>query len=295
MAKRVSDYLLANKSVDTSSQKGGIPGFSGFVKHTSAPRQVIQEAKVNKSDLTIVWLDLANAYGSIPHKVIRKAMTLHHLPEKVTKMVDEYFNGFQMRFSTDGFTTEWHKLEKGIVTGCTISPIFFVMGINLVIHAGAQETRGPEMNTGAYQPAVRGYMDDLTVTTATQVQTKWVLGAMETVVTWAGMIFNIQISRFMVIKKGKISERFHLKVQGEEIPSDIKNPIKCLGRWFDDSLKDVNNVNNVRTELVQRLKKTEKSGLPGKYKSWIYQQGILPRLMWLLMIYEVPMTTVEEF
>ena len=72
------------------------------------------------------------------------------------------------------------------------------------------------------------------------------------------MIFKPKKSRFMVIKKGKISERFHLKVQGEEIQSVIKN-----------SLKDVNNVNNVRTELVQWLRKTAKSGLPEKYKSWI--------------------------
>ena len=161
----MTDYLLANKFVNTSSQKGGIQGFSGCVEHTSALRQMIQEAKANKSNLTIVWLDLANAYGSIPHKVIRKAMTLHHLPVKVIKMIDEYFDGFQMRFSTDGFTTEWHKLEKGIVTGCTISPILFVMGMNLVIRAGAQETRGPRMNTGVYQLAVRGYMDDFSVTT----------------------------------------------------------------------------------------------------------------------------------
>lgn len=33
--------------------------------------------------------------------------------------------------------------------------------------------------------------------------------------------------------------------------------------------------------------------MPGKYKAWIYQHGMLPRLMWLLMLYEIPLTTVE--
>jgi hypothetical protein len=33
--------------------------------------------------------------------------------------------------------------------------------------------------------------------------------------------------------------------------------------------------------------KVEKSGLPRKYKVWIYQLGIISRLMWLLLIYEV--------
>ncbi len=42
-----------------------------------------------------------------------------------------------------------------------------------------------------------------------------------------------------------------------------------------------------------RMAKIDKSGLPGKYKCWIYQHGLLPRLMWLLTVYEVLLSTVE--
>lgn len=37
----------------------------------------------------------------------------------------------------------------------------------------------------------------------------------------------------------------------------------------------------------------ERSGLRGKYKIWGYQHGILPRLLWPLLVYEVPLTIVE--
>ncbi|KAK0136624.1 hypothetical protein N1851_027197 [Merluccius polli] len=37
----------------------------------------------------------------------------------------------------------------------------------------------------------------------------------------------------------------------------------------------------------------EKSSLPGKYKTWGYQHGVLPKLLWLLLIYKVPISTVE--
>ena len=37
-----------------------------------------------------------------------------------------------------------------------------------------------------------------------------------------------------------------------------------------------------------------KSGLPGKYEAWSYQHGILPRLLWPLLVYEVLMATVEN-
>lgn len=45
--------------------------------------------------------------------------------------------------------------------------------------------------------------------------------------------------------------------------------------------------------MEEWLEKIDKSGLSGKYKCWIFQHGLLPRLMWLLTIYDVTLTTVE--
>ena len=70
VSKRLTKYLLDNKYIDTSVQKGGISGFAGCLEHTAAMSQLIIEAKQNKSDLSVVWLDLAKAYPSIPHQLI---------------------------------------------------------------------------------------------------------------------------------------------------------------------------------------------------------------------------------
>ena len=51
--KTLTSYLL-NKYVETAIQKGGVQGFSEYRV------QSVREANVNKSDLTVVWLDLAN-------------------------------------------------------------------------------------------------------------------------------------------------------------------------------------------------------------------------------------------
>lgn len=39
--------------------------------------------------------------------------------------------------------------------------------------------------------------------------------------------------------------------------------------------------------------RTEKTGLPGKFKACLYQHILLPRLMWAPTVYEVPITCVE--
>ncbi|XP_063442557.1 uncharacterized protein LOC134722855 [Mytilus trossulus] len=74
MARRMTSYMTDNNYVDTSVQKGGIPGFSRCIEHTSIISKLIQEAKVNKKDLTVVWLDLANAYGTVPHMLIQQSL-----------------------------------------------------------------------------------------------------------------------------------------------------------------------------------------------------------------------------
>ena len=42
------------------------------------------------------------------------------------------------------------------------------------------------------------------------------------------------------------------------------------------------------------MRNIDKTGLPGKFKAWIYQHGLLPRIAWPLLLYEITVTTVEK-
>ena len=48
LAKRMTTYMLDNKYIDIAVQKGGVPGVSGWVEHTSVLTQIIREAKEMK-------------------------------------------------------------------------------------------------------------------------------------------------------------------------------------------------------------------------------------------------------
>jgi len=109
------------------------------------------------------------------------------------------------------------------------------------------------------------------------------------------MKFKPNKSRSLVIKKGKVTKRFILQVQREDIPSIMDRPIKCLGKWYDVSLKDTNNISRTKNQLQDGLKLIYKTGLPGKFKAWLYQHGLLHRLVWPLMLYEIATSTVEGF
>jgi hypothetical protein len=88
LARRLSLYLTSNQYIDTSAQKGAIPGFSGCIEHTSILSQLIRETKADKGDLAVVWLDFAYAYGGIPHKLIEEALQHYHVPWSATTSVE---------------------------------------------------------------------------------------------------------------------------------------------------------------------------------------------------------------
>ncbi|GFN80233.1 reverse transcriptase [Plakobranchus ocellatus] len=81
----------------------------------------IQRAKSEKLNLDVVWLDLANPYGSVPHEMIQLALRMYHVLEVLQVMLEDYFSGFRMRFSTNDYTTNWINFEVGIAMEYTIS------------------------------------------------------------------------------------------------------------------------------------------------------------------------------
>ena len=98
----------------------------------------------------------------------------------------------------------------------------------------------------------------------------------------------------MIIKKGKFTEQFQLTVKGEKIPSIIENPIKCLGKWYDETPCDRTNISGIEQQVSEGMRNIDKTGLPGKFKAWIYEHGLLPRIAWPLLLYEITVTTVEK-
>lgn len=67
LSQQLTEFLLQNYYMDTSVQKGSIPGVPDSLEHTGIITQLIREAQEARGDMAVLWLDLNNAYGSIPH------------------------------------------------------------------------------------------------------------------------------------------------------------------------------------------------------------------------------------
>lgn len=110
----MTDFLLKNKYIDTSVQKGGIPGMPGCLEHTRVVTQLIREAQEENGNLAVLWLDLANAYGLIPHKLSETTLGRHHIPCKINNFILNYDRNVRLRVTSGCIKSNWHGLEKKI-------------------------------------------------------------------------------------------------------------------------------------------------------------------------------------
>ena len=71
ISKRLETHIISNnKFINTSIQKGCMEKVPGCWEHMSMVWSALKEARSNRTDLSTIWLDIANPYGSIPHKLI---------------------------------------------------------------------------------------------------------------------------------------------------------------------------------------------------------------------------------
>ena len=261
-AERLLKYALANGCIDTTIQKGGVPEMSGCLEHTAVISQLIREAKEKKGDLVVTWLDIANAYGSLPHGVIMTALQRANVPEEMCKLVESYYADVKIRFSTKNYTTEWQRVEKGIITGCTLSVILFTLAMTMLVASAKRETKGPRTESGQQQENARLFMDDITTATENLVQTKHLLDNLARKFEWGGLEVKPVKCRSLVLIKGEMSKRTP-EINGHVISSIADKPVKYLGKIYNKRLNDREQTEETVKELRTNLKKLDRCRVPG--------------------------------
>ncbi len=66
LARSLSIWLIKSGALDTSWQKGFVPGISGCVEHAALLTAALRDARESGRSLCAVFIDLANAFGSVP-------------------------------------------------------------------------------------------------------------------------------------------------------------------------------------------------------------------------------------
>ena len=179
LARRLEAHIIKkNKIINTSVQKGCISKLPGCWEHMSVVWEELKSRKVNKSNLTAVWLDIANAYGSIPHQLIFLALKRYGIDPIWIDVIKSYYSGLWSRSFLEKCPSSWHQHLRGIFTGCTVSIILFLSGINIIIEYVLQGLEASSFKS-LLSPPVKAFMDDLYLMSPSQYETQQLLNRAE--------------------------------------------------------------------------------------------------------------------
>ena len=204
---------------------------------------------------------------------------MYHVPAEISSMLGTYFDGFRMQFTTKDFTTNWTKLEVGIAMGFTVSPVLFILSMQLLLKVTESKSSFVELGRGCQMPLVKSFMDDMTILSSRESTTQNLISFMDELMIWCRMKFKPQKSRSLSLRRGKLNQNVNFEIGGQRIPTVSDLPVKSLGRWYDESMKDTNQVKETSKTLQEGLLKIIRCLLQGKYKVWCLQHVFILMLL----------------
>ena len=123
LAARLENYLLSNSVVDTSVQKGFISNFPGMFEHIFSVSSILEAAFTSKSPLMMTFIDLNNAFGSVPHRYIFDMLKAVRIPDSVSAYIQSLYSQLQAVVKCKAWCTPTIPICRGVFQGDTMSPI----------------------------------------------------------------------------------------------------------------------------------------------------------------------------
>ena len=124
IARRIADWAISN-SAFSPAQKGFLP-FDGCAEQNFIIRSVLTNSRRAKKDLMLAWLDLRDAFGSVPHELLILMMRRLGLDNDTTDIVRDIYSGstIAVRTGKSSYTADIPQ-ARGVKQGCPLSPILF--------------------------------------------------------------------------------------------------------------------------------------------------------------------------
>ena len=180
--------------------KGFLP-HEGHLEHSFVLHRVLESARASKEEVVVAWLDLADAFGSVPHAVIRRALIDADVPARVVDTVASLYQGSTV--------TEAIPMLSGVRQGCPLNPIFFDLVIEPLVRSAEESVAGFEVY--GEKVIALAYADDFALIAADPNSMGRFLRAAKVSARALGLSFNFRKCATL-----------HLGAKGQPIPTPFQ-------------------------------------------------------------------------
>lgn len=116
-----------------SPEQKGFCKTDGTGEHTALLQNAVHQTVNNNREMVVAWLDLTNAFGSVPTKWILKTVKAMGFPERFLSILKNLYSNSTTAVKTQLGKTSPIKVAAGVKQGDPISPILFNIAMEPLI------------------------------------------------------------------------------------------------------------------------------------------------------------------
>ena len=250
-------------------QKGFLPGVNGIQEHTQLLRTVVEDAKVNRSDMAMAFLDLRNAFGSIPHGILEELFSSLPIPSQLRKVIKDIYSENKINF-VEGNNIIPVYPTAGVRQGDALSTVVFNLAAEPLIRA-AKKARGYAIYQASAK--VTAFADDIALIASSKEDLQDAVDSIVITAESLGLNFNPGKCVSLTLTKGKAAET-QISISGCSIAClEAEGAHDYLGVPIGAKLQF-----RTDSQLVNHLDKLKDSLLAPWQKLEVFRSHLLPSL-----------------
>lgn len=217
LARRVSQWAEEGEAL--SPQQKGFQAQEGCTEHHFLLQAVLDEACSSRRECALAWLDLADAYTSIPRCHVFETLAEFGMPPAFLALLRELYSGCTTTIKVRQEETAAIPLRTGLKQGCPLSSILFQLALEPLLRFVGGPSRGFRLY--GVTVGVLAYADDLVLVAENARELQAMLDDATAAANWIGLRFKAAKCKSLHCRGGT-NQATEFRVQGEVI--------SCLGR-----------------------------------------------------------------
>ena len=219
---------------------------------------------------------------------------LYHAPPKFLRLFQNFYSNLSATINSAQWSTPPIPQEVGVYQGDPLSVVIFNTVINTLVDT---ITTKPELGyhlTNNQRINLLQYADDTCLIANSPSSCQHLLQFVDRWLSWSGMRAKVPKCHCLALKasSGKLVDP-QLNIAGQQIPM-APDAVKFLGKNFQVPHDPSRARESITSHLLRMLESVNSCPLTRGQKLKLYRAGICPRLSWLLMIEDLPISWVEK-
>jgi len=269
---RISEYMLANKYLDTDIQKGGVSGqkFSVFEQYFKL-KNVLKNATKNNNSCVILFLDISNAFGNLNLNKLYQVLELYGIDKKFIDYLNSFYSSLEYYVDAGDIQTKLFKWNDGLVQGCSLSPLLFVTAMNyILVHLDKtyKDTMGYDLQNGM-KILLTAFVDDISIVCKDVNSAQFLFDEFEKLCGMLGLPLSKSKCAMMVV-----NDQTPITGSLTEIPK--VSTFKYLGEYLSDNGSYYESYIQFIQLLTRKLRAIDYRKCDNDTKATIFTSIILP-------------------